>query len=63
MDVTKPYEIKGFGSVHGPKPYKFIGCRWAFISQTPVVFKLAPPGPSYADSYPMLRNSASGPEA
>ncbi len=36
MDVTKPYEFIWFGDVHGPKPYEFIGLRWAFISQTPV---------------------------
>ena len=25
-----------FGDIHGPKPYEFIGLRWACISQTPV---------------------------
>ncbi len=37
MDVTKPHEFTWFGDTHGPKPYKCIGLRWAFISQTPVV--------------------------
>jgi hypothetical protein len=36
MDVTKPYKNIWFGDIHGPKPYKFIGLRWAFISQRPV---------------------------
>ena len=43
MDVTKPYEFIWFGDIHGPKPYKFIGFRWAFISQTPVVRKAVAP--------------------
>ncbi len=34
MDVTK---FVCFGDLHNPKPYRFIGSRWAFISQTPVV--------------------------
>ncbi len=34
--VTKPYKVIWFGDIHGPKPYKFVGFRWAFISQTPV---------------------------
>ncbi len=25
-----------FGDIHDPRPYKFIGFRWALISQTPV---------------------------
>ncbi len=29
MDVTKPYKFIWFGDIHGPKPYKFIGFRWA----------------------------------
>ncbi len=29
MDATKPYEFIWFGGIHGPKPYKFIGFRWA----------------------------------
>ena len=36
MDVTKPYNVIWFCDIHGPKPYKFIGFGWAFISQTPV---------------------------
>ncbi len=36
MDVTNQYNFTWFGDIHGPKPYKFIGFRWAFISQTPV---------------------------
>ena len=40
MDVTKPYKFIGFGDIHGPKPYEFIGLRWAFISQTPVATDL-----------------------
>ncbi len=39
MDVTKPYRFIWLGVVHSPKPYKFIGFRWAFISQTPVFIK------------------------
>ncbi len=30
MDVTKPSEFKRFGDIHGPKPYEFIGFRWAY---------------------------------
>ncbi len=37
MDVPKPYACIGFGSIHGPRPCKCIGLRWAFISQTPVM--------------------------
>ncbi len=37
MDVTKPCEFIGFGEIHRPKPYQFIGLRGALISQTPVV--------------------------
>ncbi len=37
MDVTKPYKFIWLGDIHGPKTYQFIGFRWAFISQTPVV--------------------------
>jgi hypothetical protein len=40
MDVTKPYKFIWFGDVHGPNPYKFIGFRWAFISQTPLSRRL-----------------------
>ncbi len=36
MDVTKPYECIWLGDISDAKPYAFIGCRWAFISQTPV---------------------------
>ncbi len=36
MDVTNPYEFRWCGDIHGAKPYKIIGFRWAFISQTPV---------------------------
>ncbi len=36
MDATKPYEFIWYGDVHGPIPYKFIGLRWALLSQTPV---------------------------
>ena len=36
MDVTKPYKLIWFGDIHGPMPYKFIGFRWAVMSQTPV---------------------------
>ncbi len=45
MDVTKPYRFIGFGDIHGPRPYELVGFRWAFISQTPVVLRLAPEGP------------------
>ncbi len=37
MDLTKPYKFISFGDIHGPKPYQFMGVRWAFISQTPVL--------------------------
>jgi hypothetical protein len=43
MDVTKPSKFTWFGDLHGLKAYKFIGLRWAFISQTPVVLPV--PGP------------------
>ncbi len=36
MHVTKPSELLWLGDLNGPKPYKFIGFRWAFMSQTPV---------------------------
>ncbi len=36
MYVTKPSNFTWFGDINGPKPYEFIGFRWAFISQTPV---------------------------
>jgi hypothetical protein len=36
MNVTKTYTLLFFGDIHGPKPYEFIGFRWAFISQTQV---------------------------
>jgi hypothetical protein len=39
MDDTKSYRFIGFGDIHGPRPYKFIRFRWAFISQTPVLRK------------------------
>ncbi len=37
MDVTEPYKSIWFGDSQGPTPYKSIGLRWAFISQTPVL--------------------------
>ncbi len=37
MDLTKPYKSIWFGNIHGPKLFKFIRFRWAFISLTPVV--------------------------
>ncbi len=37
MGVTKPFKFIRFGDIHGPKRSKFIGYRWAFISQTPLV--------------------------
>ncbi len=37
MDFTKTNKFKLVGDIHGLKPYKFIGFRWAFISQTPVL--------------------------
>jgi hypothetical protein len=40
IDVTKPYEFMWFGDLHGSKPYKSIGFRGAFISQTPVLNNL-----------------------
>ena len=43
MDVTKSYKFICFGDIHGPKAYKITGCRWAFISQTPVVVLPAQP--------------------
>ena len=39
MDVTKPHKFIHFGDIHGPELYKFIGFRWVFISQTPVVLR------------------------
>ncbi len=30
----------GFGDIHGPKPYEFMGFRWVFISRTPVKLPL-----------------------
>ncbi len=36
MDVTESCEFIWFGDIHGTKPYKFMGFRWAFVSQTPV---------------------------
>ncbi len=38
MDFTKPYRFRWFGDTHGPKPYKVIGFRWAFKSQTPIAW-------------------------
>ncbi len=32
----------GFGDIHGPRPYKFIGLRRAFISQTPAARRGSP---------------------
>jgi hypothetical protein len=32
MAATEAYELIGFGDMYGPKRYKFIGFRWAFIS-------------------------------
>ncbi len=40
MEVTKPYKFIWLGDIHGSKSYKFIGCRWAFISQTSVLYNL-----------------------
>ncbi len=37
LQVTKPCKFVLFGDIYGPKSYKFIGFRWAFVSQTPVV--------------------------
>ncbi len=28
MDVTKPYEFRGFGAMDVTKPYEFIGFGW-----------------------------------
>ncbi len=36
MDVTSPYKFIWSGDIHGPKPYKLVRLRCAFISQTPV---------------------------
>ncbi len=36
VDFTKPYEFIWPGDIHGPKPCKFRGFRWAFMSQTSV---------------------------
>jgi hypothetical protein len=44
MDVTKPYKFIWSGDVHGTKPYKLLGSRWAFISQTPVVLPVQKSG-------------------
>ncbi len=38
MDLTKPYKLIGFGDIRGPKPYEFIGCRWAFEETKPGCF-------------------------
>ena len=44
LPQSRPYGRSGtypwFGDIHGPNPYEFIGSRWAFISQTPVVCRL-----------------------
>ncbi len=40
MDVSKPYKFIWFGDARGPKPHKFKGFRWAFISKTPVMFNI-----------------------
>ncbi len=37
MDVTRPCKIRGFGDIHGPKPYKFIWFEFAFTSETPAL--------------------------
>jgi hypothetical protein len=29
MGVNKPYKFDWFSNIHGPKPYKFLGLRWA----------------------------------
>jgi hypothetical protein len=76
MDVTKPSKFRWFGDIHGPKPYEFIGSRWALISQTPVVLPKTSTGKApeeepppeltwkqIANYYLMLRNSASWPES
>ncbi len=34
-DVTKPCKFAWLGDIYGPEPYKLIGFRLAFISQTP----------------------------
>ncbi len=31
------HRVKWFGDIDCPKPYKFKGCRWVLISQTPVL--------------------------
>jgi hypothetical protein len=56
MDVTKTYEFIWFGDIHGPKPYKFIGLRWAFVSQTPV----AQPRPGMPTSLAFILVGRSG---
>ena len=43
MDVT-PYKFIWCGDIYGPKPYQFIGSRWAFIPQTLVVLPVPVPG-------------------
>ncbi len=37
MDVARHKKNIRFRDIHGPKPYKLIGFRWALLSQMPVV--------------------------
>ncbi len=32
-EVQAASSLKGFGDIHGPRPFPFIGFRWALISQ------------------------------
>ncbi len=34
MDVTRPYKLKWFGDIYGPKPYELIGSHATIISHT-----------------------------
>jgi hypothetical protein len=34
MDVTKPYNVIGFGDIDGPKPYEFIGSGGFYFANT-----------------------------
>jgi hypothetical protein len=36
IGFSNAIQIIWFGDIHSPRPYKFIGLRWALISQTPV---------------------------
>ncbi len=63
MDVTKPHRVTWFGDIHSPKSYKRIGCRWAFISQTPEVAGAGAGSSSTKYTDAPLRMQLAGPNA